>query len=71
MSPSQLRGVLARNIRQQAKKRGLALNSLADFAGVSRSHLYAALKSKKAISTDVLAKLAKALEVPPWQLLVP
>ena len=71
MTPSQLRGVLARNVRQQAKKRGLALNSLADFAGVSRSQLYDMLARRKAASIDWLAKIATALDVPPSQLLAP
>ncbi|MBL8624119.1 MAG: helix-turn-helix transcriptional regulator [Myxococcales bacterium] len=71
MTPSQLRGVLARNVRQQAKARGLALNSLADFAGVSRSQLYDVLARRKAASIDWLAKIAKALDVPPSQLLAP
>lgn len=71
MSPSLLRGVLARNIRQQAKKKGIALNRLADLAGVSRSQLYDVLAKRTAISVDWIAKLAKELGVEPWKLLVP
>lgn len=67
----QLRGVLARNIRQQAKKKRIALNSLADFADVSRSQLYDVLARRKAPSIDWLAKVAKALDAEPWRLLVP
>lgn len=66
----QLRGVLARNIRQQAKKRQLALNSLADFAKVSRSQLYDVLARRKAPSIDWLARIANALGIEPWRLLV-
>lgn len=55
--------VLARNVRLHAKRRGLALNSLADFASVSRSQLYDLLARRKAASIDWLAKIAKALDV--------
>ena len=71
MSPSQLRAVLARNIRQQAKRRATTLNALADFAGVSRSQLYDVLAKRKAPSIDWLARIANALRVEAWQLLVP
>ena len=69
MSPSQLRRVLARNIRQTAKKRGTSLNSLADFAGVSRSQLYDVLGSRKAASVDWIARIATALDTEPGKLL--
>jgi len=69
VSPAQLRGVLARNIRHQAKRRKIALNSLADFADVSRSQLYDVLARRKTASVDWIAKVAKALEIEPWRLL--
>lgn len=47
------------------------MNSLADFAGVSRSQLYDMLARRKAASIDWLAKIATALDVPPSQLLAP
>lgn len=71
MSPSQLRALVARNIRQQAKRRTVTLNALADFAGVSRSQLYDVLAKRKAPSLDWIAKIAKALAVEPWKLLQP
>jgi transcriptional regulator with XRE-family HTH domain len=45
------------------------LNSLADFAGVSRAQLYAVLAGDAAPTTDWLAKIALILEVEPWKLL--
>ena len=71
MSPAQLRGILARNIRQQAKRRKLGLNSLADFAKVSRSQLYDVLARRKSASVDWIAKVALVLKVEPWRLLEP
>lgn len=69
MSPSQLRRVLARNIRQVAKRRGRSINALADFAGVSRSQLYDVLAQRKAASIDWIARIATALDVDPSRLL--
>jgi len=70
VSPSQLRATLARNLRQQAKRRGIALNALADLAAVSRSQLYDVLAKRKAPSIDWLAKVATALDVEAWRLLL-
>jgi len=69
VSPSQLRRVLARNIRQVAKRRRKSLNALADFAGVSRSQLYDVLAQRKAASVDWIARIATALEIEPSRLL--
>jgi lambda repressor-like predicted transcriptional regulator len=69
VSPSQLRGVLARNIRQAAKRRRQSLNALADLAGVSRSQLYDVLARRKAASIDWIARIATALEIEPARLL--
>lgn len=48
-----------------------SLATVADFAGVSVAHLYDVVKCKKAATCDFLAKVAPALKVEPWQLLVP
>jgi len=69
VSPSKLRAVVARNIRMHAKRRRIALNSLADFAGISRSQLFDVLARRKAPSIDWLSKIAHALDVEPWKLL--
>ena len=71
MATSSIRAILARNVRAYARKKGIALNSLADFAGVSRSQLFDVLAKRKAASVDWLAKVAKALDVEPHDLLNP
>lgn len=63
--------MLARNIRALAKKRGKALNTWAELAGVSHAQLYAVLGRKTAPSIDWVEKLAQAMDVEPWTLLVP
>lgn len=71
VEPSRLRTVLAANVREIAARKKLALNHLADRAGVSRSQTYAVLACEAAPTTDWLAKVALALEVEPWMLLKP
>ena len=70
MDGDQLRAVFAKNVRNAAESRGLSLNSLADFAGVSRAQMYNVLAANSSPSLDWIAKVAKVLEVEPWQLLV-
>jgi lambda repressor-like predicted transcriptional regulator len=70
-SKASLRSVLASNIRNHAKERGKALNTWAELAGVSRAQLYAVLGRRTAPSIDWLEKLAEAIDVEPWKLLVP
>ncbi len=71
VEPQELRTVVARNIRALAEARGTTLNSLADFAGVSRAQLYSVLAGDAAPTTDWLAKIAAVLEVDPSKLLAP
>lgn len=71
MDPDALRSLLAENIRAFAAARGVTLTNLADFAGVSRAQLFAVLAKSTAPTTDWLAKVAEALEVELWRLLVP
>ncbi len=71
VEPQELRTVVARNIRALAEARGTTLNSLADFAGVSRAQLYSVLAGDAAPTTDWLAKIAAVLEVEPSKLLAP
>jgi predicted transcriptional regulator len=66
----ELRAVFAKNVRNAAETRGLSLNSLADFAGVSRAQMYNVLAGNSSPSLDWMAKVAKVLELEPWQLLV-
>jgi len=71
VEPSDLRKLVARNIRALARRRGLALTAVADFAGTARSQLFAVLATDSSPTLDWLAKIASALDVEPWQLLTP
>lgn len=71
MSGSDLRSVFARNVRASAEARGVSLNSLADFAGVSRAQMYNVLAGNSSPSLDWIAKVATVLERDAWELLVP
>jgi len=71
VEPPELRALVAKNIRAYAKEKGMTLNRLADFAGVSKAQLYNVLRSSSSPSTDWLAGVANVLEVEPWQLLAP
>lgn len=68
---SDLRSVFARNVRSSAEARGVSLNSLADFAGVSRAQMYNVLAGNSSPSLDWIAKVATVLECDAWELLVP
>jgi len=61
--------IVAENIRIIAKRKKIALIALADFAGVSRAHLFAFLAGKKDVTVGWLAKVAVALDVLPSELL--
>ena len=63
--------VLAENLRRAARRRGLSINALADFATVSRSQLHDVLATRKGATIDWLAKVAAVLQVEAWELLVP
>ena len=71
MEPRELRALVARNVRAAAKRKRVALTALAGFAGVSRSQVFAVLKSATSPTLDWIAKVATALDVEPWQLLAP
>jgi len=47
----------------------MTINALADFSGVSRSHLHAVLACERAASVDWLEKIAGTLQVPPAELI--
>ena len=66
----QVRGLVAQNIRFFASFRQLSLNQLADASGVSRAQMYNVLNGGSSPSIDWLTKVAPALGVEPWQLLV-
>jgi transcriptional regulator with XRE-family HTH domain len=60
-----LRGVVARNLRDLRKAKGLSQEELADRANVDRNYVGMVERSENSVSVDVLEKLADALEVAP------
>jgi transcriptional regulator with XRE-family HTH domain len=66
-----LQDIVAENIRFYAAEKSMSLDSLADFAGVSRRQLYNLLSGEHDITLGWLAKIAHALEIEPAALLVP
>ena len=67
---SPLRDVLARNLRLIRAKRGWSQERLAHEAGLNRTYLSAVERSEQNISLDNIARLAAAVEMEAWQLLV-
>lgn len=57
------RETIAGNIRSLAEQRGMSLDALADFAGVSRRQLYSFLSGEKDATIGWLEKIASALDV--------
>ena len=68
---SQLRDVLARNLRLLRAERGWSQERLAHEAGLNRTYLSAVERSEQNISVDNIAKLAGALDLEAWTLLRP
>lgn len=67
---SELRDVLARNMRRLRAERGLSQERLAFEAGLNRTYLSAVERSEQNISLDNIARIAKGLGVEASTLLV-
>lgn len=63
--------LFAARVREEALERGLSVNMLADFAGLARGFVSQLLRGEKGASLDTVEKIAAALDLEPWQLLVP
>lgn len=63
MARKPIRSIFAGNIRRALHQQDLAINSLADFAGVSRSQLYDVLSCRKGASIDWVDKIAAVLDL--------
>lgn len=68
---ARLESVLARRLREVAKRKGLALSHVADRAGLARSYMWRLLDGSSSATLDALQRLADALEVEPISLLAP
>ena len=71
MSPTDLRQLLAANVRALAEAKGVSLNKLADLAGISRPTMHFLLTARSSVGIDTIAKLADALDLHPAVLLRP
>jgi transcriptional regulator with XRE-family HTH domain len=71
--PGRLNANFAKNVRAFAEARGMPINSLADFAGVSRSYLYALLgrRRRNGPTLAFVEKVGDVLGVDPWDLVLP
>lgn len=64
------RAVLASNLRKERTKRRISQEVLADLAGLHRTYVSSVERAERNISIDNIEKLAHALNVEPFQLLV-
>lgn len=70
MPKNEIRQVVAQNLRDAMERAGMNQTDLAKKAGISGSHLSEILRQLASVTVDLVADLAKALGVEPWELLV-
>ena len=63
--------ILARNIKSARAKLGYSQQDLAEKADLSPGHMNDLEQGRKWVSADTLQRLAKALMLKPWMLLLP
>jgi transcriptional regulator with XRE-family HTH domain len=71
ISEQQARSILADNLRRFRAARGISQEALASLAGVHRTFVGQIEKELKNVSLETLVKLANALEVKLFELLMP
>ena len=64
-----LRDVLAKNMRRLRAARGISQEALAHECGINRTYLSSVERSERNVSIDNIARIAKGLQIEPWQLL--
>lgn len=64
-----LREVLAKNVRLFRNKIGISQEALANESGLHRTYIGSIERGERNVSVDNIAKIAKALNVKPQQLL--
>jgi transcriptional regulator with XRE-family HTH domain len=70
MENMQLRQVLAANLRRAMERPGMDTQmAVAKKAGIGQSHLSRLLRCEASATTDLIAALARALGIQPWELL--
>ena len=71
MSPSDLRKLVAANVRDLAAQEGVSLNKLSDLSGISRPTMHFLLTARSSVGVDTIAKIADALGKHPAALFAP
>jgi transcriptional regulator with XRE-family HTH domain len=64
-----LRDTLAKNMRRLRAARGISQEALAHECGINRTYLSAVERAERNISIDNIARIARGLEIEPWELL--
>ncbi|WP_286134599.1 helix-turn-helix transcriptional regulator [Methylobacterium sp. Leaf123] len=67
--PGALRDILATNLRRIRTERGLSQEAFGDLCGLDRSYVGSVERGQRNISIDNLERMAKALNLEPWQLI--
>ncbi len=70
-STSRLQALLGRNIRTAREKRGYSQQMLAERAELSAGHITDLEQGRKWVSADSLVRIADALGIEPFMLLLP
>lgn len=68
--PSELRRILADNVRRLRSELGWSQEGLSAEAGLHRTYIGAIERAERNLSLDNIERLARALRVPPADLLV-
>ena len=67
----EIRAIFAENLKKYRKAAGLSQEELAHIADIERGYVSQLERRLNAPTIDMLAKLAKAIEAEPYQLLLP
>ena len=67
----EIRYILAANLKQARKAKGLSQEELAGQVGIDRTYVSALERRVYAASIDLVDRLAKALDRQPYELLMP
>ena len=65
-----LRHILAKNLREHRKKKGISQEDLAEVSGLHRTYIGSVERSERNVTLSTLHSLAAALKVSPNELLI-